>query len=349
MIVPKHGQVNEKETRGTAMQAAWYTQNGPAREVIRIGEQPEPLPAADEVRVRIAYSGVNPSDVKRREGWRGQKLGFPLAVPNNDGSGVIDAVGNEVDPGRIGERVWLHSTGWKRPLGSAAQFAATPAHRAIRLPDGVPMATGAGLGVPAMTAHRSVFGCGPVDGKTVLVTGGAGAVGFYAVQLAAWGGARVIATVSSAQKAALAEQAGAHACIDYRKEPVGERILELTGGEGVDHVVEVDFGANLAVTLGVLKANGSVATYASMAEPEPRLPFYALMTKNVRMLWVFVYEMPRDAMDEAARDICAWLESGRARHPPAHIFPLASLAQAHEAVEAGIVGKVLVEVGGEQP
>ena len=331
------------------MRAAWYERNGPAAEVIRVGEQPLPVPAQGEVRVHIGYSGVNPSDVKRREGWRGQKLAFPLAIPNNDGSGVVDAVGPGIDANRIGDRVWLHSVGWKRPFGTAAQYVCTPSDRAIRLPDPIPLSVGAALGVPAMTAHRTVFGCGPVRGKTVLVTGGAGAVGFYAIQLAAWGGARVISTVSSGEKAALARSAGAADCIDYRTENTTERLLALTGGAGVDHVAEVDFGANLPAVLPALKANGSIATYASMGEPEPKLPFYALMTKNVRLLWVFVYEMPRDAMDEAARDISAWLGGGQAIHPPMHRIALDRLAEAHEAVERATIGKVIVEVGGEKP
>lgn len=331
------------------MRAAWYESNGPAREVVKAGALPDPLPGDGEVRVRIGYSGVNPSDVKRREGWRGQKIAFPRVIPGNDGAGVIDAVGAGVDSGRIGERVWLHSTGWKRPFGTAAQYAVTPSHRAVPLPPGVPLSVGAGLGVPALTAHRAVFGCGPVRGEDVLVTGGAGAVGYYAVQLAAWAGARVIATASSVEKAEMAIRAGASACIRYRDEDVAARVLALTGGAGVAHLVEVDFGGNLAATLAAVKANGSIATYASMGDPEPKLPFYALMTKNLRVLWVFVYEMPRAAIDVAAREVNEWLASGRAMHPPVHRFPLERLADAHEAVEAGVTGKVLVEIGGEQP
>lgn len=331
------------------MHAAWYERNGAARDVIRVGELADPQPGEGEVRVRIGFSGVNPSDVKRREGWRGQKLAFPLAVPHNDGAGVIDAVGSGVDARRVGERVWLHSTGWKRPFGTAAQYAVTPSHRAVALPPGVPLAAGAGLGVPALTAHRAIFGCGDVRGANVLVTGGAGAVGFYAVQLAAWAGARVIATVSSADKSALAIRAGAELCINYRQEDVAARVLAHTAGAGVAHLAEVDFGANLAVALAAVSANGSIATYASMRDPEPKIPFYALMTKNLRILWVFVYEMPRAAIDAATRDIDTWLRSGRAQHPPVHLYSLDRLAEAHEAVESGVVGKVLVEVGGENP
>jgi NADPH2:quinone reductase len=200
-----------------------------------------------------------------------------------------------------------------------------------------------------MTAHRAVFGCGSVRGECVLVTGGAGAVGFYAVQLAAWAGARVIATASTQDKAALAIQAGADACIRYRDEDVVARVLALTEGAGVAHLVEVDFGGNLTAALAAVRANGSIATYASMQDPEPRIPFYSLMTRNLRLLFVFVYEMPRAAIDAATRDVNDWLCTGRAVHPPVHGFPLERLAEAHEAVEAGVTGKVLVEIGGEHP
>jgi NADPH2:quinone reductase len=203
------------------------------------------------------------------------------------------------------------------------------------LPDRISFAAGASLGVPAMTAHRAVFGPGPVTGKTVLVTGGAGAVGFYSIQLAKWAGARVIATVSGEEKAALARKAGADAVINYRDETLQER---------VDHIVEVDFGANLKSALACLKDGGSIASYASMGKPEPALPFYSMMVKNIHLLWVFVYGMAPEAIEQAARDVNAWLASGRAVLPPFSTFPLKQLADAHVAVEKGAVGKVLVEV-----
>jgi NADPH2:quinone reductase len=332
------------------MKAVWYERTGPAREVLIAGEMPDPEPGPGEVRVKIGYSGVNPSDVKRRAGWGGQVIPFPRVIPDMDGAGVIDRLGAGVDGARVGERVWLHSTAWKRPFGTAAQYAVTPAGRAYPLPANTPLSVGAGLGVPAMTAHRAVFGLGPVAGKTVLVTGGAGAVGFYAIELAKWGGARVIATVSSDAKAEAARRAGADAIVNYKQEKVAERVLGLTDGAGVDHVVEVDFGANLSATLAVLKMGGGVATYASMTEPQPVIPFYALMNKNVHLLWVFVYEMSAAAMQDAARDVNAWLAGGNARHQIAKTFPLAALADAHLAVEGGQeIGKVIVEVGGQTP
>lgn len=318
------------------MRAVWYEKLGPAHDVLKAGEMPDPEPGPGEVRVRIAYSGVNPSDVKRRAGSVGGTMPFPRVIPDMDGSGIVDRIGAGVDAKRVGERVWLHSTQWRRPFGTGAEYAVTPSSRAVPLPKNISLEAGASLGVPAMTAHRAVFGPGPVTGKTVLVTGGAGAVGFYAIQLAKWAGARVIATVSGDEKAALAKQAGADAVVNYRKEKVEE---------AVDHIVEVDFGANLAQTLSCLKDGGSIATYASMGKPEPALPFYPIMFKNLRLHWVFVYEMPAQAIEAAAREVYAWLASGRTVFPPFTRFPLARLADAHAAVEQGAVGKVLVQCG----
>lgn len=329
------------------MRAVWYEELGSAHEVLTVGTMPDPEPGPGELRVRIAFSGVNPSDVKRRGGTTVAAMPFPRVIPDMDGSGVVDRVGPGVDPKRVGERVWLHSTQWKRPFGTAAGWAVTPGHRAMRLPQGISFAAGASLGVPAMTAHRAVFGLGSVTGRTVLVTGGAGAVGFYAIQLARWAGARVIATVSSAEKGELAKRARAEAVIDYKSENVAERVMDLTKGAGVDHVVDVDFGANLKVTLACLKDRGSIATYASMSKPEPAIPFYALMFKNIRLEWVFVYELAQSAIDDAARDVNAWLSGGTVVLPPFKTFPLERLADAHVAVEKGAIGKVLVECGGE--
>ena len=206
------------------MRAIWYEKLGPAHEVLKSGEMPDSVPGPGEVRVRIAFSGVNPSDVKRRAGSRDAAMPFPRVIPDMDGSGVIDRVGPGMEEKRVGERVWLHSTQWKRPFGTAAEYAVTPSHRAVPLPQVISLAAGASLGVPAMTAHRAVFGHGPVTGKTVLVTGGAGAVGFYAIQLAKWAGARVITTVSGAEKAELARKAGADSVVNYKTEALKEQV-----------------------------------------------------------------------------------------------------------------------------
>jgi len=332
------------------MKAVWYERNGAAKDVLVVGEMADPEPGAGEIRVKVGYSGVNPSDVKRRMGAGGVNapMQYPRVIPNMDGSGTIDKVGAGVDAKRLGERVWLHSAMWKRPFGTGAQYVVTLPERAYPLPANTPLSVGAGLGVPAMTAHRAVFGLGPVKGKTVLVTGGAGAVGFYAIQLAKWGGAKVIATVSSADKAAVAKKAGADGVINYKTENVAERAIALNNGERVDHVVDVDFGANLPVTLNLIKNAGTLATYASMGNPQPAIPFYQVMPTNLVVQWVFVYDMPVQAMLDAARDVNAWLTGGTAVHQIARSFKLEQMVDAHLAVESGQeIGKVIVEVGGE--
>lgn len=325
------------------MRAAWYEKNGPAREVLTLGEVPDPEPGPGEVRVRVAASGVNPTDVKSRAGSR--PMGFPRIIPHQDGAGAIDRVGPGVPASRVGERVWLYIVQWQRPSGTAAEYACVPARRAITLPANTSFAEGACLGIPAVTAHRCLFADGALDGHTVLVTGGAGAVGHYAVQLAKWAGARVIATISSPEKAAAALAAGADHTVNYRAEDVTARILELTGGAGVDRVVDVDFGANLGVSVKVVKTNGTIAAYASMGEREPKLPFSALMSKNVTVRPVLIYTMPEAAKDEATRDVNALVEAGRLIHQIGARFPLGRIVDAHEAQESGkIMGNIVVDV-----
>jgi NADPH2:quinone reductase len=325
------------------MRAAWYEKNGPAADVLRVGEMPTPEPGPGEVRIRVVVSGLNPTDVKARAGSR--PMGFPRVVPHQDGAGVIDRVGPGVPRSRIGERVWVYIAQWERPFGTAAEFTCVPARRAVTLPESTTFEQGACLGVPAITAHRCLFADGPVDGQTILVTGGAGAVGHYAVQLAKWAGARVIATVSSADKAAVAVAGGADHVIDYRRENVIARVMDLTGGAGVDRVVDVDFGGNLATTRDVVKVNGVIAAYASMGQPEPRLPFYTLMRKNATLRTVFLYTVPEPAKDAAAREIVALLAAGRLVHQIGARFPLDDIVAAHEAQESGrVVGNIVVTI-----
>ena len=328
------------------MRAAWYERQGPACDVIEIGELPTPQAGPGEVRVRLAYSGVNPSDTKRRTGFAGQVHAFPQIVPHSDGAGTIDAVGPGVAEGRIGERVWLYCGQWQRPLGTAAEYIAIRADHAIALPDNVETVAGACLGIPAVTAHRAIFADGPIAGQCVLVTGGAGAVGNYAIQLAKWGGAaQVIATVSSPDKAIVAETAGADVVINYRDHDVAAEVLAGTGDQGVDRIIEVAFGANLATTQAVLKDNGVIATYASDAAPTPALPFYPMMMKNALLRWVFMYKIPDDAFAQARDDITHWLAAGPSQHPVAKIFPLHETAAAHAFLESGAAtGTVVVAI-----
>ncbi len=328
------------------MKAAWYEEQGRAREVLQIGDLPEPTIGKGEVWVRVHASGVNPSDTKSRSGWEGLSLRFPQVIPHQDGAGVIEAVGEGVSSSRIGERVWVYEAQLGRPFGTAAEFVVLPSQQAIHLPDGTDFAAGACLGVPAMTAHRCVFADGPVAGQTILVAGGAGAVGSYAIQLAKWGGATVITTASSTEKAKVASAAGADQVINYKTEDVAARIKEITGGQGVDRIVEVAFATNLSLDVAVLKRSGVIATYSSENENQPQLPFLALLTKNITVHFVLVYVMSQAAHQTAIMDITTCLEAGSLNHSIAQHFSLVEIATAHEAVESGrIIGNAIVEVG----
>ncbi len=327
------------------MRAGWYERNGAARDVLTIGELPTPQAGPGEVRVRVHASGVNPSDVKKRAGFRGQVITDPRVIPHSDGAGIIDQVGPGVHGARLGERVWLHSAQFQRANGTAAEFVTVPAALATRLPNNTDFAAGACIGIPVMTAHRCVFADGMVTGRTVLVTGGAGAVGFYAIQLAKWGGARVITTVSSEAKQAAALHAGADIVINYKLADVAEEVRAAIGSDGVDRVIDVDFGANLATSLKVVKPGGTIVSYASMAAPEPAVPFYGLMAKNALIRLVLVYSMGAEAIAAACADITRWLENDDRAHQIAARFPLDELAAAHEAVETGSkVGCVVVDL-----
>jgi len=330
------------------MKAAWYESKGAARDVMRVGQRPMPEPAEGEVRVRVHVSAVNPSDTKNRGGYRGNvQMPFPLVIPHQDGAGVIDKVGEGVDASRVGERVWVYEATLGRPFGTAAQYTTVPAHKAVKLPDGVGFDVGACMGIPAMTAHRCVFADGSVAGKTVLVQGGAGAVGYYAVQMAKLGGAaRVIATVSRDEQAARAREAGADDVVNYKSEDLAARVKEITGEEpAVDRVIEVAFGANLRADVQMLRPNGVIATYASDAVHEPAIPFWPMLAKDLTVRFVIVYAMSAQAHAEAAGWITGALAAHRLHHQFHRSFTLDEIALAHEATEAmANVGKVLVVV-----
>ena len=293
------------------MRAVWYERNGPS-DVLRVGEMPDPEPGPGEVRVRIVSSGVNPSDWKRRMGLT-IPINFPRVIPHQDGAGVIDRVGAGVPETRIGERVWLYEAQTGRPFGTAADYTVQPAGRVIPLPSNTSFDEGACLGVPAMTAHRCVFSDGPVTGKTLLITGGAGAVSNYAIQLAKLDGAMVLATVSTDEKAALATAAGADHTINYRTEDSVARIMEITDGMGVDHVVEVDFAGNFHVSREVLRTNGVLAVYGAGTAPQPPVPLQ-FRASNVTLRLVLVYDMPEAAKQAAVEEIAGLLEAGKLRH-----------------------------------
>jgi NADPH2:quinone reductase len=322
--------------------AAWYESNGAARAVLQYGEQPDPLPGKGEVRVRLRASAVNPSDVKARGGSR--PVIPPRVIPNSDGAGDIDRVGPGVSKSRLRQRVWTYNGQWQRASGTSAQYIALPAELAVPLPRKLTWAQGACLGIPVMTAHRCLFADGPIRGMTVLVAGGAGVVGHYAVQLARWAGARVIATVSSPEKAAHARKGGAHATIDYRTENVAERLDALTRGKGVDRVVDVELGINLPTYEKMLRPAAMIATYAASTAQDFALPL-RLRQRNITVRMVFVYTMPDAAKRQAIADLSRWISTGRPKFAIAARFPLDEIAAAHETVESGKkIGHVILDI-----
>lgn len=330
------------------MKAAWYDRKGPAREVIRFGELPTPEPGPGQVRVRVAVSAVNPTDIKARSGYAGYtEMPAPRVVPHQDGAGTIDAVGAGVNASRVGERVWIFEAQRDgRAFGTAAEHVVVPEANAVPLPRGVSFEVGACLAIPGMTAHRCLFMDGPIHGQDVLVAGGAGAVGSAAVQLAKWAGARVVTTVSREEQAVVARLAGADVIVNRKTEDVAARVLEATGGEGVDRVVEVDLEANVALDRTVLKTNGVISCYAApSAQSAPHLPFAQQLWKAVTIHWVLVYLMPFEAHRVAAHDLNACVAAGRYRPHVARHFRLDEVAAAHEAQESGqTVGKLLVDL-----
>ena len=321
------------------MRAAMYSQPGSAQDVLQLVEVPMPRPGPTEVLVRVHASGVNPSDVKLRKAG---PLAFPQIIPHSDGAGVIEAVGTQVDARRIGERVWLWNAAWRRANGSAAEYVALPGAQAVRLPAPVTFEVGACLGIPALTAHHAVHGGGEVRGTTILVAGGAGAVGHYACQIAALAGATVIATVSSDFKAAQASAAGAAHVINDRTESIAERVRAITGGSGVDRVLEVDLATNAAGYTSYLKRYGQVMVYGSSDWAAP-LPQRAWLVHGLTASFFIVYELSGAARSQGIADITRLLEQDRLIHRIAARFPLPQIALAHAAVEAGqAIGNVIV-------
>ncbi len=325
------------------MHATWYEQTGPADQVLIFGDMDIPSLGPEDVLVRVHTSGVNPSDTKRRSG--NSAVAFPRIIPHSDGAGIIEAVGTAISPSRVGERVWLWNAQFGRPFGTAAEYIVLPSVQAVHLPDAVNFEAGACLGIPALTAHRCLFADGSIHDQTVLVAGGAGAVGHAAIQLAKWGGACVITTVSSPEKAALAHTAGADHVLEYTKEDVAARIGEITQGHGVDRIIDVAFGQNVTLDVNVLKTNGVIATYGSDAEPYPRLPFFELLRKDITVRFILVYIIPNAAREHGLTDVNAALEAGALRPIIAARFPLRETSQAHQAVESGqMIGNVVINV-----
>jgi NADPH:quinone reductase-like Zn-dependent oxidoreductase len=329
------------------MRAAFYDRTGPAAEVLRLGDLPTPQAGPGEVLVAVHASGINPADTKRRGGWRGMAMEHSRVIPHTDGAGVIVAVGAGVDPARVGERVWLWNAqgGYGeagRAFGTAADLIAIASDQAVRLADTMSFAEGACLGVPAMTAYRAIHADGAVTGQTILVNGAAGAVGHVAVQLAKAGGARVIGTVGSDAAAEHVRAAGADAVIDRKREDVRARVMDLTEGQGVDRIIEVDFAANCALDAAVLKRNGTVAAYSSSSDPNPVLPYYAFASKGANLRFIQGFLIPEADRRAGERHLRGLAEAGRLTIAVGATFPLAEIARAHDRVEQGGLGNTVV-------
>jgi NADPH2:quinone reductase len=312
------------------MIAAWYEKQGSARDVLMVGEMPDPRPAAGEVRIRIAVSGINPGDIKKRQDAFGIGMPYPCVIPHSDGAGRVDEIGEGVSSEWMGRSVWCYGAQSYRPFGTAAQFTVVPVAQVAPLPGNVSMDQGACLGIPGITAHRAVHVAGPVAGRTVLVQGAAGAVGLCAVQLARQAGARVVGTVRSSSDEATARTAGANDVVLSDRELV-ERVRRLAP-EGIDHVVEVAFGANIEADLELLKTGGSVATYATDSAT-PKIPFWSMVFKNIGLFFLGSDDFPKDAKTSAAQDLNRALEAGWSGFEIAERVPLSEIARAHELAE----------------
>ncbi len=327
------------------MKAIWFHETGPAREVLQCGERQKPIPGPGEVLVRLYVSGVNPSDVKKRAGAQPPGFQDGFVIPHSDGAGVIEAIGPEVPGISVGSRVWVYQAQYQRNWGTAAEYVTLPYSRAIPLPEQASFAIGACAGIPMMTAHRCVFADGDVAGKIVLITGASGRVGFYAAQWAKRAGAIVIATAGSSHRLAEAARTGADHTLDYTREDLVEAIGDLTHGQGVDRIVDVEMGQNIETSAEILRVGGVVAAYSSSRNMNPVIPFYPLMFKNITLQMVLVYNMPEPAKQAAAQAISQALSEGVLVHRIARQFPLEDTAAAHEAIErGGLDGCVVVDV-----
>ncbi|QIG47799.1 NADPH:quinone reductase [Nordella sp. HKS 07] len=329
------------------MKAAYYDRQGPAHDVIQLGDLPDPEPGPGEVRVRVHVSGLNPSDTKTRGAFGGRPMGFPRIVPHQDGAGVIDRVGPGVPEARLGERVWVYEAQFGRAFGTAAQFTVVPAAKAVVLPSNVSFETGACLGVPALTAHRCLLADGDLRGRWVLVQGGAGAVGTAAILLAKWAGAFVATTVSRSEQEKVAREAGADLVINRQTEDVAVRVKEATLGKGVDRIVEVNLKANLAIDMACLALDGTVSAYATddPAAVIP-IPFVPAMQRGFNFRFMLVYTMSEEAHRQAVREVTACLEAGAYRPVIGLRLPLERVIEAHEAQDSGrMIGKIILDTG----
>lgn len=325
------------------MKAAWFNKFGNAEEVLIVGEYKTPEPQKGEVKIRIKASGVNPSDTKKRAGANPALLDNGPVIPHSDGSGIIEAVGEGVPYSRIGERVWTYNAQYGRNDGTAAEYVCLASEQAVSLPDNASFEAGAMMAIPAMTAHRAVFADGDVSGQIILVTGGAGRVGYYAIQWAKSAGATVISTASSPSSIEQCKQAGADLVVGHPSDTSNKTIMEFTNGRKIDRVVEGDFGANLLPVLDILKTSGVIASYSSMTDMNPSIPFVRMMFMDLTIRLVLVYAMPIEAKQAAIKDITEFLSNDKLDNRVAATFSLDEIAKAHQTIEGGSVyGSVLV-------
>src|SRR3954454_11168876 len=323
------------------MLAAWYERPGAAAEGLEVGEIADPEPGPGEVRVRVSLSGINSGDTKKRGDWVGYGLPFPRVVPHSDGSGIIDAVGQGVDPGRVGERVWVHGAQSYRAFGTAAQLTVVPADQAVELPDDVDYDTGACLGIPGITAHRAVFGDGPVAGKTVLVQGALGGVGSLAAQLANWGGATVIGTVRRGRDLDQLGSAITHPVALDDEKPA--ETIRAHAPEGVHRIIEVDFSDNADLDAAVAAPDGVIAVYASRQD-RPDLPFWPMLFANLTIRLLGSDDFPPAAKRQAAVDLTTAAREGALSIPSSDPLPLDRIAEAQDRVDAGTRKRVLLAI-----
>ena len=312
------------------MKAAWYEKQGPAREVLNVGDMPGPKPGPGELRIRIAASGINPGDIRKRQDDFGYGMPYPRVIPHSDGAGQVDQVGDGVSPDWLGKSVWCYGAQSYRPFGTAAEFTVVPAAQTVPLPASVTMEQGACLGIPGITAHRAVHVAGPVSGRTILVQGAAGAVGLCAVQLARHAGAHVIGTIRTPAEEQTARQAGAHEVLLNDAELPA--CVKALASEGIDHIVEVAFAANIERDVELLKMGGSVASYATNAAT-PAIPFWQMVFKNIQLFFLGSDDFTPEAKAAAARDINAALEAGWSGFTIAERIPLSEIVRAHELAE----------------
>ncbi len=312
------------------MRAAWYEKQGPARDVLIVGEMPNPHPTAGEVRIRIAASGINPGDIKKRQDSFGYGMPYPRVIPHSDGAGQVDQIGEGVSSEWIGRSVWCYGAQSYRPFGTAAEWTVVPVDQVAPLPENASMHQGACLGIPGITAHRAVHIAGAVNGRTVLVQGAAGSVGLCVVRLARQASAQVIGTVRSLSDEATAREAGAHEVVLSDQEMVA-RVRNLAP-DGIDHIIEVAFGANVENDIELLKMGGSIATYATDS-PTPKIPFWQMVFKNIRVFFLGSDDFPKDAKILAAQDLNRALEAGWPGFEIGELIPLSDIARAHELAE----------------